>query len=206
MVAVCALAGVLMELVAALRGAPTTAPHQFEQIVRLFSFFTIQSNLLVGGVSFALALRPERDAPGFRVIRLDALLCISVTGLVYNTVLRGLGALTAAGLLSNFLLHVAAPVLAVLAWLLCGPRPRVSWSTVGWSILYPVLWLVYTFIRGAVTGWFPYQFLDAGEIGWGGALGGAGTVALVFVGLAAVARWADLRLPATGRQRAVGGP
>lgn len=186
-----------MELVAALRGAPTTAPNQFEQIVRLLSFFTIQSNLLIGGVSIALALRPGRDGRVFRVIRLDALLCILVTGVVYNTVLRGIGALTAAGPLSNFLLHVAAPVFAVLAWLLFGPRPRVSWATVAWSILYPVLWLAYTFIRGAATDWFPYPFLDATEIGWGGALGGAGVVAVLFVTLAAAARWADRRLPST---------
>lgn len=194
-----ALGGFGIELVVALTGGAGLAPTHAERIVRMFSYFTIQSNLLIGGVSLALALDPRRDGPLFRVLRLDALLCITVTGIVYNTVLRGLVELTGAGMVSNVMLHVLAPVFAVVTWLLVGPRPRVSARTVWWSVAYPIAWLVYTFVRGAATGWYPYPFLDVNVLGYAGAVTNSAIVAVVFLVLAWGVRWADGRLPDTDR-------
>jgi hypothetical protein len=199
LVAVLALGGVAIELVVALVGGPGAAPSHAERIVRLLSYFTIESNLLIGGVSLALAADPRRDGPVFRVLRLDALLCIAVTGIVYNTVLRGVVDLTGAGLFSNAMLHVLAPVFAVVVWLWAGPRPRVGARTVWWSVVYPIAWLVYTFVRGAATGWYPYPFLDVHELGYAGALTNAALVAVVFLVLAWGVRWADGRLSDTDR-------
>ena len=115
LVAVAALTGVVLEVAIALVDGPGTASSQAERLVRLFSYFTIQSNLLVGVVSVLLAARPARDGTVFRVARLDALLCIAVTGIVYNTVLRGLQDLTSAGQVSNLVLQLGATLLAVAA-------------------------------------------------------------------------------------------
>jgi hypothetical protein len=197
LVAVLALGGFMIELVTAIVSGPGIAPTHAERIVRLFSYFTIESNLLIGGVSLALALDPRRDGPLFRVLRLDGLLCIAVTGIVYNTVLRGLATLTPSGAVANTMLHVLAPLLAVVVWLWVGPRPRVSVRTVWWSVVYPIAWLVYTFVRGAATGWYPYPFLDVTVLGYGPALTNATLVAVVFLVLAWGVRWADARLPGT---------
>lgn len=197
LVAVLALGGFTIELVTAIVSGPGIAPTHAERIVRLFSYFTIESNLLIGGVSLALALDPRRDGPVFRVLRLDGLLCIAVTGIVYNTVLRGLVTLTPSGAVANMMLHVLAPLLAVIVWLWVGPRPRVSVRTVWWSVVYPIAWLVYTFVRGAATGWYPYPFLDVTVLGYGPALTNATLVAVVFLVLAWGVRWADARLPGT---------
>jgi hypothetical protein len=194
LVALAALTGVVMELVIAVVDGPGTAPNQTERLVRLFSYFTIQSNVLVGVVSVLLALRPERDGRVFRVLRLDALLCIAVTGIVYNTVLRGLNELSAAGQVSNTLLHLLAPLLAVAAWGLVGPRPRVDAVTVWWSVAYPLAWIAYTFLRGAVVDWYPYPFLDVGELGLVRALVNTAVVAVVFLALAWLVRLVDARL------------
>lgn len=195
--AVLALGGFAIELVTAIVGGPGIAPTHAERFVRLFSYFTIESNLLIGGVSLALALDPRRDGPVFRVLRLDALLCIAVTGIVYNTVLRCLVTLTPSGAVANMMLHVLAPLLAVVVWLWVGPRQRVSVRTVWWSVVYPIAWLVYTFVRGSATGWYPYPFLDVTVLGYGAALTNATLVAVVFLVLAWGVRWADARLPGT---------
>lgn len=199
LVALLALGGFAIELVVAITGGPGIAPTHAERIVRLFSYFTIESNLLIGGVSLALAIDPRRDGAVFRVLRLDGLLCIAVTGIVYNTVLRGIVELTGAGLVSNTMLHVLAPVFAVAVWLWAGPRPRVTTRTVWWSVVYPIAWLVYTFLRGAATDWYPYPFLDVNVLGYGGALPNATLVAVVFLVLAWGVRWLDGRLPDTDR-------
>lgn len=194
LVAVVALAGVVMELTIAVADGPGEAGSMTERLVRLFSYFTVLSNIAIGAVSAVLAVDPRRDGPGFRVAHLDALLCIAVTGVVYNTVLRGIVELSQAGAVSNFLLHVASPLAAVVVWVLVGPRPRIDLRTVLLSVVAPVLWIVYTFVRGAVVDWYPYPFLDAIEIGLGPALRNAGIVAVLFLALAFSLRWVDERL------------
>lgn len=196
LVALAALTGVVMELVIALVDGPGAAPSQTERLVRLLSYFTVQSNLLVGVVSVLLVVRPARDGAVFRVARLDALLCIAVTGIVYQTVLRGIAELSAAGQVSDLLLHLLAPLLALVAWVLVGPRPRVDAATVWWSLAFPLAWIAYTFVRGAVVGWYPYPFLDVTTLGLAPALLNTAVVAVVFVGLAWLVRVVDARLRA----------
>ena len=52
------------------------------RLLDLAGSFAIQSNLLVAFTAVTLALRADRDGPVWRVARLDALLGITVTGLV----------------------------------------------------------------------------------------------------------------------------
>src|SRR5580658_1862326 len=60
------------------------------RIIRVLSFFTILSNLLCGIVSAQLAARPDRDGTAWRALRLAALVGITVTGIVYSTVLAAI--------------------------------------------------------------------------------------------------------------------
>lgn len=189
--------GVVMEVVVAFVDGPGAAGTMSERLVRLFSYFTILSNVAVAVTSALLVRDPRRDGRVFRVARLDALLCITVTGVVFAAVLRGVGDLTPAGEVSNVLLHYASPLLAVVAWLVAGPRPRVDAVTVWWSLAGPVAWLLYTFARGAATDWYPYPFLDVTVHGYVTAVANALLVAVLFLGLAALVRLVDGRLRPT---------
>ena len=186
------LTGITMEIVTILTEHPT------EVAVRLgllFSYFTILSNVLLCVTSILLLIDPQRDGPIFRIARLDAVACITITGIVYNTVLTGLRELTQAGAISNFFLHQAGPLLAVIAWLLVGPRPRLALSTVAWSAIAPLAWIVYTFIAGAISGFYPYPFMNVTTIGYPSALLGTGVVVLIFIAYAFVLLWLDRVLP-----------
>ena len=136
------------------------------RLVRLFSYFTIQSNILVGAVAITLAIDPARDGKWWRVLRLDALLGIATTGLVFHVVLAPLSKATGLAALASDCFHYVSPYMALVGWLLFGPRPRIGWSTVALSLIWPAAWLAYTFVHGALTGWYPYLFLNAGEIGY----------------------------------------
>ncbi|WP_432493016.1 Pr6Pr family membrane protein [Kineococcus auxinigenes] len=164
-------------------------------LVRLFSYFTIQSNVLVLAAALSLALRPDRDGPAWRVLRLDSLLGIAITGVVYVTVL-GPG-LQHDGIdwWLNAAVHYASPVATVLGWLLFGPRPRLDRRTLVLAFAWPLAWVAWTFAHGAATGWYPYPFLDAGVIGVPAALAGTGVVLVAGIVLAAVLRVLDPRLP-----------
>ncbi|MDQ0374130.1 Pr6Pr family membrane protein [Cellulomonas humilata] len=178
-VLVAAVVGLSLELVRAL-----TSDDVGTRLVRLFSYFTIQSNILAAVAAGMLAWRPDRRGRVFAVVRLDALLCIAVTGIVYHTVLAGLQELTPSGALANLMLHTIVPVGTVVAWLVVGPRPRLSPAVVGWSLVYPLGWIAYTFIRGAIVDWYPYPFLDVSEIGLQSALVRTGIVAVILLALA----------------------
>ncbi|MFT3669870.1 MAG: Pr6Pr family membrane protein [Pseudoxanthomonas sp.] len=144
--------------------APVALPTT---LLRFFSYFTVQSNLLVLAAAISLVIDPRRDGAVWRVLRLDALLGIAVTGVVSATLLAGLIHPVGIGVWINIGFHQFSPVWTLVGWLLLGPRPRIDLRTVGWAFAWPVAWLAYTMAHGALTGWYPYPFLNADKLGYG---------------------------------------
>lgn len=169
-----------------------------QRLVRLLSYFTIQSNLIVLAVALCLVLNPGRDGVIWRVVRLDALLGIVITGLVFDIVLAPLVQLTGVALWVTIGFHYVAPWLTLAAWLLFGPRPRIDWRTVGYAFIWPLAWIGYTFGHGAIGGWYPYPFLDVGLHGYPVALRNTAFVVLVAGVLALIFKALDARLPTLG--------
>ncbi|WP_328610857.1 Pr6Pr family membrane protein [Amycolatopsis sp. NBC_00345] len=168
---------------------------------RLFSYFTIQSNLILLAAALVLAARPAFDGRVWRVVRLDALLGILITGLVYAIVLAPQIHVTGWALAATIGFHYVSPWAAVAAWLVLGPRPGAGgWGTVAAAFLWPVLWLVYIFVQGAFTHWYPYPFMDVTEIGFGAALRNALLVVVVALVFAALVKLLDRKLPALTRR------
>ena len=163
---------------------------------RLFSYFTIESNLFVLATALVLAWRPAFDGRIWRIVRLDALLGILITGLVFAIVLAPQVHLTGAALVATIGFHYISPWAAIAAWLLFGPRNRFDWNTVLAAFIWPILWLIYIFIQGAFTHWYPYPFLDVIKIGYGEAIRNVAVIVVLATVFAALFRLADRRLPA----------
>ncbi|NIK54746.1 Pr6Pr family membrane protein [Kribbella shirazensis] len=176
-------------------GESGTAVGLGTRLWRLFSFFTIQSNLIVLAVAVGLVLRPARDGAFWRVVRLDSLLGIVITGLVFAIVLAPQVDLTGAALAATIGFHYISPWTTLAAWLLLGPRPRITWWTVGYAFVWPVAWLVYIFTQGAFTDWYPYPFLDATALGHPTALRNATFVLILGLLLATLLKTLDTKLP-----------
>jgi hypothetical protein len=149
-----------------------------------FSYFTIESNLmnvvvlLVGGV---VALRMPRDTDLFTTVRVSILAYAVVTGAVYNLLLRNLP--SDGGheppRWCNEVMHVYAPILILLDWMLAPGVARIPWRRLWAVVAYPLAWLAFTLVRGAVTGWYPYPFLEPDGPG------GVVSVLVYIVGIAA---------------------
>ncbi|NKQ58118.1 Pr6Pr family membrane protein [Amycolatopsis sp. K13G38] len=163
---------------------------------RLFSYFTIESNLFVLATAVVLALRPAADGRIWRVVRLDGLLGILITGVVYDIVLAPIVHLTGAALAAGIGFHYISPWATILAWLVFGPRRRITWGTIAGAFVWPVLWLVYIFTQGAFTDWYPYPFLDVTDLGFGTALVNSLLVVAVAIVFAVLFKLVDNRVPA----------
>ena len=115
-------------------------------------------------------------------------------GVVHFFFLRPLLDLHGADLLADKLLHMVVPLLAVVGWLVFGPRERASREDLVPFLVVPVVWLVYTLVRGALVDWYPYPFIDVGEHGYGVVLLNALGISAFLVGLAFLAFGVDRRL------------
>ena len=155
------------------------------RVFNLFCYFTVQSNVIVGVTCLLLALRPDLHSTVFAVFRLAGVIDIAITGVVYHVALAQLFELKGYAFVADQLLHTVVPILAVGGWLIFGPRRRVSWSIVGWAMLVPIGWTVFTLIRGPIVNYYPYPFIDVDLHGYGTVFVNMALIAGLFFALAA---------------------
>jgi hypothetical protein len=154
---------------------PAGVDTPLERFFDWLSYFTLWSNVLVAVVVTVLAIRPGlflragRSGAIWRTLRLDSVLMIVVTGIVYNLLLAK-GGLTGWPLASTTVLHVITPILTTLVWLIAGPRRLLSDRIIAGSLVIPLVYVVWALVRGAVIGAYPYPFLDVAVKGYASVL------------------------------------
>jgi len=199
--AVCVLAGVVISAITAANNNGGHFHPAAARAANAFAFFTIESNLLVGLATLLLAVRLDRSSTAFGVLRLSGLVAITVTGVVFHGVLAQTLNLKSWDAVGNELVHTVVPLMAVVGWLVIGPRRIVSRRVAWLSLIFPVCWLAFTLVRGAIVNWYPYPFIDVTQLGYGRTALNCVWVALLMLGLAVGATALDGRL---GRATSVG--
>ena len=203
----CRFAGSVLILASIAAQIDQSVFEQGRPVSNFLSFFTIQSNLIAAVVLAWLALRPADGLPslGRDQIRSSAVLYMTVTAVVYAVLLSGLQEQLQVTIpwVDN-VLHVVVPALLVADWLFDPPSPRLTLRSALVALVFPLLWLVYTLIRGVLVQWYPYPFLDPAQAGGYTTVGiyslviTVGATGLLWVIVAAGAR--DQRTP-SGRWR-----
>lgn len=149
--------------------------------VSFFSYFTNLSNvivsliLLLGGV---VLLRNMEWTNTDELIRGAGVVYITVVGLVYVVLLRNtdLGALLP---WVNTQLHIVMPLVVIADWLYQPPVHKLELKHAWLWLIFPVVYLAYSLIRGAIINWYPYPFLNPATAG------GYGGVALYCIAILA---------------------
>jgi hypothetical protein len=160
-----------------------------------FSFFTIQSNLLVVVVLTYSGIRLLGNVhrPRLDRLRTAATLYIAITFVVYGLLLSGYrDELQTTVTWVDNVVHKVIPLAMIADWFLYRPRVRLTWCDGLTWMLYPWGYVVYSLIRGAFVDWYPYPFLNPDEshryasvIGYCVAIGigvGAFTWAILLIG------------------------
>jgi len=137
------------------------------RIFDFFTYFTIWSNILVAVIMWMLVANPRRNGKVFRVLRLDTILMISVTGIIYQGLLASGAKNVGLEVVTNFFEHQLTPIVVVVVWLLVGPRRQFTWLDIPLALILPIVWAIFALVRGTVIQAYPYGFLDIGKHGLG---------------------------------------
>jgi hypothetical protein len=133
-------------------------------ITNFFSYFTILSNLLITVIFSWIAISPPGPSPGLQAATAAY---ITVVGVGYSLLLRSTWSPQGLQKLLDSAHHDIMPVVYVLFWLIFGRSlRRLPWNSAFTWLIAPLLYLVYTLVRGSLTGWYPYHFLDPRIAGW----------------------------------------
>lgn len=199
-------AAVVAQLVRSVSSAIGAGRDVATIVTNFFSFFTILSNvstvivLVIAGLWCLTHGRGEAAEPAGLAV---ALACVTtymiITGIVYNTLLRGIDLEPGAVVpWSNEVLHLVGPVF-MLADLFVGPlRRALSWHSLWAVVAFPIAWVVYTMLRGPLitnpgTGdpfWYPYPFLNPNNPGgWGSVLIYVLVIALAIIAVGSLVVW-----------------
>lgn len=155
----------------------------------LFYFTT----LTVAFCAMVLTVRafPSWDGRVIRFFRRNgtttgATASLILVGLIYHVMLRPIA--TAEGLqrLSDMILHYLMPVLFTGFWWEYVPRGALAPRDIPRWAIFPAIYAVHVFSRGALLDQYQYPFVDATTLGVATALRNAGLTVLVFVAVAVI--------------------
>jgi hypothetical protein len=65
----------------------------------------------------------------------------------------------------NLILHTWMPIFIFLEWLITRTAMPLKLKSVFWVLVYPFSWLAFSIVRGLVTNWYPYWFLNPNDDG-----------------------------------------
>jgi len=156
----------------------------FDTIIQFFSYFTILTNIL-GAICFTVLLLQSASARTNFFARPKVLTAITVyitiVGLVYNLILSKLWNPEGMQLIADELLHSVNPIVFVLFWFIFVPKKALQWRDAFPWLIYPFVYCLYILIRGALSGLYPYPFIDVNNLGYNNALINTGFLFLAFL-------------------------
>ena len=159
--AIIAWFAVLVQLVLMIqnRTAPLT-----ETIARFLTFFTILTNTLVA-VYYTARAAGSRSYLKAGILTAIAVY-ITIVGLVYQVLLRGIWQPTGMQQLVDELLHTVNPLLFIVYWYLYEDKKAVRYRQIKGWLIYPLVYLGAILLRGAFAGFYPYPFINVDQIGY----------------------------------------
>lgn len=190
LIAVVACAGPLLQYGLMVGGEPLAVAA--EKTTRYFSYFTILSNLLAAAALTAPLVAPLgrfaswAEAAGPRAAVATYL---TITAVVYHTLLAWQWRPQGLHLVADTILHTVTPTAYLIDLAMRGGRGEARWIAAAKAMVFPALYGGWTLLHGALSGWYPYPFMNAAKRGYPAVLVTmvAMSVAFALVGLVFIA-------------------
>lgn len=138
-----------------------------------FAYFSIVTALVAGGFLVATGLglvRGKQDTKWVEISRLSLSVAMIVVGVVYHALLADAPGDIRDGdyvwpVLPNEVIHTYGPILIAVDYLLSHKAFRIKLRAALWVAVFPLTWLMFSVVRGLVTNWWPYWFINPNEEG-----------------------------------------
>lgn len=138
-----------------------------------FAYFSIVTAIIAGAFLVATGVglvRNQEDSKRIEIARLSFTVAMIVVGVVYHLLLADAPGDVRDGdyvwpVLPNEVIHTYGPILLVIDYLLSHKAFRLKLRAALWVAVFPLTWLVFAVIRGLVTNWWPYWFINPNEEG-----------------------------------------
>ena len=166
LIACCALFAVLFQFYLMYQNRTQSVP---ETIIRFFSFFTILTNSLVAvyfsKLSAEIIFQKSEAKINFEVLTAITVY-ILIVGLVYQVLLRHLWSPTGLQRVVDEMLHSLNPLLVLIFWIMNRKGNNLQYKSLLKWLIFPLAYLVFVLIRGEISGFYPYPFINVTEIGF----------------------------------------
>jgi len=157
--------------------------------VHYFSFFTILSNLLAAAALTAPLAAPEsrfaawaeRSGP-----RAAIATYVTITAVVYHVLLASQWHPQGLDLFADTLLHTVTPAAYLIDLALRGGQGEARWIAAAKAMAFPAVFGVWTLIHGALSGWYPYPFMNVAKRGYPAVLTTMVVMSLAFAAIALI--------------------
>lgn len=170
--------------------------------VRYFGYFTILSNM-IGALALVTAAAAPKSGlfalAATPAMRTAAALYLAIVGVVYHVLLAPRWDPQGWQLATDIVFHTIAPLALAAEWLLATAKQEIRLRVVPYFLIVPLAYGAFTLLRGAVTGFYPYFFLNAAEIGYPATLTNLAGLFAVFAACGAAMIIVGKKLPAPFR-------
>lgn len=142
--------------------------HNVFRPAEYFSYFTITSCILSGIVLLVAGLgvlRNKSEGKWLTIARLTMAASMVIVGVIYNLLLadqapdpRDVG--YEWPVVPNLIMHTYMPIIIFLEWLITNTTYKLKLKQSLWVLIYPLSWLAFSLVRGSITDWWPYWFIN----------------------------------------------
>ncbi|MFX0017959.1 MAG: Pr6Pr family membrane protein [Promethearchaeota archaeon] len=132
-----------------------------------FKYYTMQTNLMVT-IWFTLAIfwynKPESLEKIKGPLKGALTLYITTTFIFFAILLQIFYQPTGWAAFSNIILHYLTPIAFIVDWIFTETK-KYKWNYLPYWTIYPIGYLVFSFMHGIFTGDYLYTFLDISRLG-----------------------------------------
>jgi len=89
--------------------------------------------------------------------------------------------------ITNVIMHYITPMLFTLFWITSRHIGALKWRDLYKFILFPMAFLVFTYMKAAITGEYPYDFLNYSLNGFSGVAPIIGAIVILILFLSSIA-------------------
>ncbi|MFN3959094.1 MAG: Pr6Pr family membrane protein [Parvularculaceae bacterium] len=139
--------------------------------LRFLTYFTLLSNAAGAAAFLFPALAPKTSAgtflarPSVRTATTATTLYLLVVEGAYHTILASRWDPQGWQLAVDIALHTISPLAMLFDWLFLTPKRGLKLALLPSALVFPAAFGVFALLQGAVTGFYPYPFVDVTALG-----------------------------------------